>query len=365
MFVSKGFNKAENLQGEKEYGYPIKGPKNISEEKFVIICSTSLLDISEQLIAFDMVPQEDFAISPILNDRTTIIELENTKSEFYFTSGAITGTDKFEKYGNNKYGGGLFKCTVNGLEYEYEQIYQGPCYGSTRIENKILFVDTDDGLMKLENEEITKLSDLPSNSRPHGISYNQSNNHYYIALSYQDSVLELNKSFEKVDEYTISNKINRYDEAMHHCNDCLALENSLYVTMFSSSGNWKRDSFDGAIAEFDIKTGERVNDVRSNFQMPHNIDIFKGSLHLLDSLPGELCYNNFSVQGSFPGFSRGLDYESGLYYVGQSKNRNYSKINDTSKSVAIDAGVKLFEPETQISRFLHFPDIAGIHSITI
>lgn len=355
---------SENLQGGEYSGHPIRSPDKISQDHFIIITSTAILDISEQLLSYGLKPMEDFVISPILNDRVAITELENVQTEFYFTSGAITGTEKFGKYGNNKFGGGLFRCTVDGLDYNYDRIYSGPCYGSTRIDGRLLFIDTDSGLMEYDNGQISQLTELPSESRPHGISYNQSNNRYYVACSYRDSVLELDRSFEIINELNISDKMKYDNEAVHHCNDCLAIENSLFVTMFSSSGNWKRDSFDGCIAEFNIETGKRLPDVRSDLQMPHNIDFFNGSLHVLDSLPGELRFNNLSVQGSFPAFSRGLDYDNGLYYVGQSKNRNHSKVIGTSKTVSIDCGIVIFDPELQISRFLHLPDIAGIHSIT-
>jgi hypothetical protein len=185
-----------------------------------------------------------------------------------------------------------------------------------------------------------------------------------VACSYRDSVLELDGSFSIEREFTISDKIEYADEAVHHCNDCLAIENSLYVTMFSSSGNWMEDSFDGCVAEFNIATGERRRDVQTGFWMPHNVDMFNGSLHVLDSLPGELRFNNLSVQGTFPAFSRGLDYDGGIYYVGQSMNRNHSKVIGESKPVSIDCGVVLYDYDLQISRFLHFPDDRGIHSIT-
>jgi hypothetical protein len=355
---------SKNLQGETYKGFPIRSPEEITSDHFVIITSTAIVDIAEQLKAYELTPQDDFVVSPTLNDRIAINELENIETEFYFTSGAVSGTEKLGKYGNNKYGGGLFKCIVNELNYEYDRIYQGPCYGSIRVDDTILFIDTDVGLMEYKDGDVTQLAELPSESRPHGLSYNEANNKYYIACSYQDSVLELDESYTITNEFHISNKIEYHDEPMHHCNDCFATENSLYVTMFSSSGNWKNDSFDGCIAEFDIETGERLRDVRSDLQMPHNVDMFNGSLHVLDSLSGELRYNNLTARGSFPAFSRGLDYENGVYHVGQSKNRNHSKVMGASKTVAIDCGVVLFDPDLQISRFLHFPDIAGIHSVT-
>jgi hypothetical protein len=355
---------SKDLQGQTYLELPIRDPEEISSDNFVIITSTAITDIAEQLKWYGLEPNEDFVISPELNDRIGINQLETLQTEFYFTSGAISGTDGLSKYGNNKYGGGLFKCTVDGLDYDYERIYEGPCYGSSRIDGRILFIDTDEGLMELDNGEITKLTTLPAESRPHGVSYNEANGKYYIACSYRDAVLELNESYEITNELKISDKIDYYDEPMHHCNDCVAIENSLYVSMFSSSGNWKNVSYDGCVAEFNIETGERLRDVQTDLRMPHNIDMFRGSLHVMDSLTGELLFKHLTVQASFPAFSRGLDYNNGIYYVGQSKNRNHSKVIGSSKTVSIDCGVVLFDPELGISRFLHFPDVAGVHSIT-
>ncbi len=151
---------------------------------------------------------------------------------------------------------------------------------------------------------------------------------------------------------------------MHHCNDNFAIENSLFVSMFSSTGNWKNDKFDGCIAEFDIETGKRLSDVETGLYMPHNVKHYDGSLHILDSLPGHLRYNNLSIQGTFPAFTRGLDYNKGLYYIGQSKNRNYSKVQGLSNNISIDCGVVVFNPEIKASRFLQFPHAIGeIHAI--
>jgi hypothetical protein len=98
--------------------------------------------------------------------------------------------------------------------------------------------------------------------------------------------------------------------------------------------------------------------------MPHNVEMFDGSLHILDSLPGHLRFINFAVQGTFPAFTRGLDYNKGLYYIGQSKNRNYSRVQGISNNIAIDCGVVVFNPEIKASRFFQFPYTIGeIHTI--
>ena len=134
----------------------------------------------------------------------------------------------------------------------------------------------------------------------------------------------------------------------------------------SETGNWKLDVFDGAILEFDIETKELVAPVVKDLWMPHNIKVIDGSLTLLDSLKGHLLTNNMQFSGDFPAFTRGLDHDGQYYYIGQSRNRNYSKNLGLSKNISIDAGVIIFDDQTKASRFLQLPPkLSEIHSIQL
>jgi len=348
---------SSNLEGETYDGFDILHPKKVSSDYCVLICSTAISDISHQLTGYGLTPNADFIISPILNDLIAISELEDLESSFYFTSGTVP-------LEGEKYGGGLYKCNVKASDVLLERVYTGPCYGSIDHQGDVYFVDTDKGLFKYANGAVKHLCELPQGSRAHGISYNQSNEKFYITCSYLDAVLEINSEYQIERQFQLSSKLEKLGEPMHHCNDNLAIGNSLYVSMFSSTGNWKNDVFDGCIAEFDIESGERLRDICAGLYMPHNVKHFDGSLHVLDSLPGHLRFNNLSIQGTFPAFTRGLGYKNGLYYVGQSKNRNYSKVMGISNNISIDCGVVVFNPELKASRFLQFPHAIGeIHSI--
>ena len=136
--------------------------------------------------------------------------------------------------------------------------------------------------------------------------------------------------------------------------------------MFSRTGNWQNDVFDGCILEFDIETKENLGPIKENLWMPHNIQMIDGSLHVLNSLTGELLANNFQVIGKFPAFTRGLDFDGIYYFIGQSRNRNYSKNIGVSKNISIDAGIIVFDEITKASRFLQLPPkISEIHSILL
>ncbi len=347
-----------NLQGTNFQQFEIKKPEEIQKNALIIICSTAISDISAQLSKMGLQPNSDFIASPVLNDLLAIDELEKINTTLYFTSGTVT---------KEIYGGGLYKLSLKGEEVKIEKLYSGPCYGSVRLQNKIFFIDTDKGIncLNLDSEQITPVGKTPERSRAHGISYNESNNRFYITCSYLDGVLEYDEQFNELRRFHLSPKLSQYGEPMHHCNDNYSIGNSLYVSMFSSSGNWKRDVFDGCIAEFNLETGERQSDVAQGLYMPHNVTMFDGSLHVLDSLPGHLRTNNFSIIGTFPAFTRGITYKKGLYFVGQSKNRNFSKVLGLSNNISIDCGIIIFNPESKVSRFVQLSmQIGEIHSIT-
>lgn len=347
-----------NLQGTKYLDLEIYAPEILrSKDAFIIICSTAITEISAQLSSFGLTADKDYTISPILNDLIAISDLEALHAEFIFTSGTPASDEPLR-------GGGLYSCKVQEESVSLEKIYAGPCYGAIQRDDSVFFIDTDKGLMEYKGGKVSLVCELPKGSRAHGISFNQSNDRFYVSCSDTDSILEISINYKILRELKISDRKDSVGHAVHHTNDNYAVGNSLYVSMFSSTGSWQRDVFDGCIAEFDIKTGERLQDICSDLYMPHNVKIYDGSIHILDSLPGHLRYNNLSVQGTFPAFTRGLDYNAGLYYIGQSKNRNYSKVLGLSNNISIDCGVIVFNPELKASRFIQFPySIGEIHSI--
>lgn len=327
----------------------------------ILICSTAITDIALQLKSMGVNIEDSVRVSPLLNDLIAIKNLEELQLDFYFTSGTKAGA-------NEEYGGGFYWCGVGGENKQLKRLYAGACYGAVRVEQKIYFVDTDVGIMSYctLTEDIQHVGNVPKGGRAHGISYNEGRQAFFVTCSYRDSVIEYTKDFEASRELFLSDKFNNTGEPQHHCNDNVSVGSSLYVTMFSSTGNWKRDSFDGCIAEFDLVTGKRCKDVVRDLYMPHNVLNIGGSLHVLDSLPGHLRFGNMSVQGTFPAFTRGLAHARGYYLLGQSKNRNYSRVVGLSNNISVDCGVILFDPSLKVSRFVQFPlSIGEVHSIVV
>ena len=350
---------SRNLQGTQFANFDILEPEKIQEGSLIVICSTAIADISIQLESLGYSANKDFVISPVLNDLLAIDELERLEQTLYFTSGTVP---------NGEFGGGLYQLDIKGEQVNIKRIYAGPCYGLIKIKDEILFIDTDKGIISYDpdTQEFNQKAKTPVGSRAHGISFNSENKRFYVTCSYLDAIIEYDRNFTELRRFHLSKKRDYYKEPLHHCNDNCAIGNSLFVTMFSSTGNWKIDSFDGCIAEFDLETGERKTDIKQGLYMPHNILSIEGSLHVLDSLPGHLRVQNFSVQGTFPAFTRGLGYSNGLYFIGQSKNRNFSKVQGLSNNISIDCGIIVWHPERKVSRFIPLSmKIGEVHSIIL
>ena len=359
FYVDNNPNMWNTVEMEKDVLNPNSIEKR-SSEYFIVICTTSFIEVSSQLQELGFIPEKDFIVSPVLNDLRIISELENHSVTMLFTSGV-------PEEENPNFGGGVYELKLEGHSWEYRKVYSGICYGLIKYKDTYITVDDKKGIIQFDNHyNIINSKKLKDATRGHGIDYSESKNQFYIASSYRDSVIVLNKDFEQIDEIFLSNKFTAYGDPRHHCNDLCVVENSLYVTMFSHTGNWKNDIFDGVALEIDLETNKIIGPVIKDLWMPHNISYHDGSLTVLDSLRGELKTNNARAVGKFPAFTRGLDFDGVYYYIGQSRNRNYSKNMGLSLNISIDTAIIVFDQVTKASRTIHLPQkLSEIHSILV
>ena len=80
---------ARNLWGKHELGVEIINPEFLKNSKkyFVVICTTSFNEVSEQLTAYGLTSGADFCVSPILNDLQIIDDLQNIQQKCCFQVG--------------------------------------------------------------------------------------------------------------------------------------------------------------------------------------------------------------------------------------------------------------------------------------
>ena len=355
------FDNSPNMWGHEEDGVVIQKPDVIAtlqEVPFIVICTTSFAAVTEQLESIGLKPDVDFLVSPVLNDLRVITEMDSLHTSFLLSSGAPPNEDPAT-------GGGIYEVTVSGVKHSYEKVHSGSCHSIIYVGDVIYTVDDSLGIIEFDdNYNVVRSGVLPQGSRGHGLSYEPMSKTFFVACSYLDKVLRYDNDFQIIQEYPLSFKASNDDMPAHHTNDCLVVGNSLYVSMFSETGNWKRDIFDGAIVEFEISSGLKNGSPISNLWMPHNILFIDGSLTVCDSLRGGLLKNNSQEVGRFPGFTRGLGHDGVYFYVGQSRNRNFSKNIGISNNISLDTSVIIFDEVTKVSRTLHLPTtISEVHGI--
>jgi hypothetical protein len=362
--INAVIDNASNLWGQMDLGVEVLSPDYLKSPKgrdcFIIICTTSFVEVSNQLAALGFKAEEDYYVSPILNDLRIIDELETIQKKLIFTSGS-------PKEDSELFGGGIYELNVNGDIWAHNKVISGNCYGMIKYGDSFISVDTEIGIFEFDkNYKIIRSKKLPDGMRAHGVDFSVKHEQFFVVGSHRDAILVLDKDFNILDQINISHKKERTDIPHHHPNDCLVLDDSLFVSMFSLTGNWRRDIFDGVVLEYDIENHNLIGPVMKDLWMPHNIKLIEGSLHILNSLQGQLKTNNAQVVGEFPAFTRGLDHDGIFYYIGQSRNRNYSKNIGVSKNISIDAGIIVFDSQTKASRFLQLPPrISEIHSIVL
>ena len=358
------FDNSKNLRNTTENNLKILDPRQLKKfnknEIFIIITTTSFNDVIDQLEGYGLKKNINFCISHILKDQFVIEDIQSINQNILFSSGSPIEKD-------NKSGGGIYRVEINGDRWLTKKIYSGNCFGLIKnpINNTIIFIDTDKGILNYsENFKLIKKVNIKKGMRAHGISFCKRTQTYAVACSFQDKILIFDKNFKLTNEFFITEKIKKIKIAQHHCNDCEISEENVYVSVFSVTGNWKKDVFDGGIIEFNARTGKKIGSIKNDLWMPHNVRIINGTMHILDSLRGNLLFDNLSIQGNFPAFTRGLDFKNGLYFIGQSRNRNFSKNLGVSKNISVDTGIVIFDPTTKISRFINVSNkISEIHSI--
>ena len=356
----------KNLVNTTKFGKKIEDIKKIKEKKFknkylIIICTTSYKEVFNQLVNHNLKFNIDFIVCPLLNDLLNISEIEDVNCQILISSGLAAEKKSLS-------GGGLYLCSIKNSSVSHiKKIYSGPVHGVLVQDNKIYFSDSTKALVVLNKKDLSIIKKIrfKQNTRIHGIAINNKNKSFYLANTLQDKIIEINQEGKILDEIFLSDKFKQHGSAFHHCNDILFDGSSLYVSMFSFSGNHQKNIYDGGVLEIDVYSKKVLGKVFSDLWMPHSPKMIDGNFCVLDSLRGNLYVGDKEITGTFPGFSRGLDHNGKYFFIGQSKNRNYSKVYGTSNNISLDNSVIMFDPNTKISKSLFLNNISEIHSVNV
>jgi hypothetical protein len=191
----------------------------------------------------------------------------------------------------------------------------------------------------------------------HGIAY--STGLYYLIDSSTNTILVISKQ-----ELEVIKKVNfsKNNEDIHHINDIHVDGDHIYVSMISLTG--ARKEFwaklkDGAIIKLDRLEMKIQEIVKEKLYFPHSVRVIDGSLLYCESFESNFC-DGFKEIARFNGFTRGIEFDGMLYYIGQSTfRRKYNK--EQLEHTCIDTGIHVFDPIYKISKFISTPaDIYGL-----
>ncbi len=350
-----------NNHGIEYCGFPVYPPARLADEPdgsvYVIVCTVNYASVIDELHAMGFAMGDEFACAPLLNERRAKDELVGLERHVLVASPQ-------HAFGETT-GGGIYE--VDTRTGDYTKRYTGKCRGMSYRGEDLLVIDMLRGLVVLDrNFEERAVFELEKNSEPHGVFCHEPSGLAYVGQPGRDSVAVYSVDDQKcIRELFISDKWERNRKDNHHVNDCLVHENSLFVSMFSFTGNWMNEMYDGGVLEMDLESGEIRGPVVTGAWMPHSITRFGGKLCWVDSMRGELRDSNHSCLGRFPAFIRGLDHDGRYYFIGATQHRYPEKLKGDSLNISLDTGVYVFDPETKMSRFLQCREAETIHSIIL
>ena len=74
---------------------------------------------------------------------------------------------------------------------------------------------------------------------------------------------------------------------------------------------------------------------------------------------------NGKIIGTFPGFIRGIDFDENYFYLGQSETLYMSRFKSKFNNIMNNAGIYLFDINSQSSRFIPTQSLMNIHDIKV
>ena len=348
-----------DLQGTAIFGLEIKSPSMLdgaSDEYDVIVCCTSVGEVRKQLVNYGYTWGNNAYTADALSEVAAIADLEDEKFNFIISSGLPSSAESFS-------GGGIHIIRENGDYPTIETVYEGNTHGLICLEGGgFAFACQGKGIVVMnESYDVIKQIAIPKGLRPHGLRQYKDN--WVVVCSHGDCILGVNDKGDEQFSYALSSKMKNYGSSQHHCNDVEIIGDYAYVSMFSVSGNWKRNVFDGGIVEIDLSSGAK-NVLLNTLTMPHNVTHVDDGLFVLDSFKGRLLGNNYRELAQLPGFVRGFSSNKQYYFLGESKNRNFSRLCTERSPVSIDSRITVINKKYAFSRSIPLPlRVSEIHSV--
>ncbi len=349
-----------NIQGDIQRGIKVIPYETVEKDinqYYIIITTGSYHSLIKDLLSKGLFAGENFCCSPSMKNLKIRDDILSVDTNILFS---VTASSKYDN-------GGLY--IYNTKKKEYKKIFKGKSRAISKSHNYIVMVDEENGLVIFDKDlKFLKQVKLLINSVAHGVAISEKLNKIFVANSGRDSISIFNlNTFTHIQEISISDKYNSLKEEQHHINDLYIDENneSLFISMFSFTGNWRKNIYDGGVLEYDLKNKKIIGPIISNMWMPHSIQMMDNKIIFLDSMRGDLYKTSNKVIGKFNGFIRGFDFDNKYLYIAQSSHRYFDRLQNISLNIPLNCGIYIFDEFTKASVFHSLSDFENIHSVIV
>lgn len=355
---------SKNQQGKAaHHGYDVLDPtvlRNLKNRNkhYIIITTTAFYEVIEKLLSFGFKPGVHFSVTPLLQNFKVIDEMSSHAQKLLLSSSDAAKNSKKE-------GGGIYLYDTKTRKLEKK--VSGITRGFYRYKNNYFVVDALKGVRILDKKfkDIDGF-ELPKQSVPHGIVIDGKNKLIFVVLSRHDKVGVFDlKTYEMKRVISLSDKYEKTGVYHHHMNDICLEGDSLYISMFSKSGNVQKNFFDGAIMEYDLRNDRMSATLVDKLWQPHTVRIINGSLCYLDSMRGSLHITTHKTETHFHGFVRGLDFDGKYYYIGQSLHRYFDRMKGYSDNISMDCGFFMYDSQSKATKFFPVENLKDINTLKL
>lgn len=362
--VSHLVDSAKNQQGPKSHhGFDVLDPKSLKniadkDEYFIIVTSSAFYEITDLLKEWGYKPGADFSFTPLLRNFKIIDDILSREQTLILSSSDADKDSETE-------GGGIYIFHIPSGKME-KKVW-GITRGFDENNDNYFVVDALKGVRILDKnfKDIGNI-ELPQHSVPHGLKVDKKNKLIYVVLSQNDQVAVFDMDTQKqVRSIKLSNKFEKTGVYHHHMNDICLDGNSLYISMFSKTGNVQKYFYDSAIVEYDLDEDKAVGSVMDNLWQPHSVKIINNNLCFLDSMRGNFHMSPQKIETHFNGFVRGLDFDGKYFYIGQSIHRYFDRMMGYSNNISVDCGVFIFDNVSKASKFYPVPPLRDINTLKL
>lgn len=360
-------DKNPSFAGQRYRGIEVALPEALDRlerhETFVIITSGSYASIRPVLEERGWVAGEDFCCCPEYKDLSLLEEIRSYDADLLVSSS--DHPDPSNKR-SSKLGGGILR--LNTATAEATRLAQGSFRQMVEADGTIYAVEfVEQALYRFDRDfRVIERFELDAPGYC-GLAFDERRDQLVLVNSTSDELsFHSRETFKLVERVAYSHDPDARATSRHHLNDAEVVDDSLYVTYFSHSGNWQNGIYDGGVSQLDLRDPKRGPTVAvTGLWQPHSPKFLDGELCFLDSMRGSLHVGSQRIAGRFPGFARALAFDGRFYYVGMSEGMYLSRLAGLSDNIMLNAGVFLFDAATKASRFYPLYGHMNVHDILI